>query len=98
MIEHKKTSERKNNLLKRLTKNNNFSLYSLKALSYNVLDTYTESFILSYGFAGLFLKFFVNRSEMWWPEVLPLVKLLRFALAFELSSLFQLILCILLTW
>lgn len=25
----------------------------------------------------MFLKFFVNRSEMWWPEVLPLVKLLR---------------------
>ncbi|CAM0945228.1 unnamed protein product [Alopecurus aequalis] len=32
---------------------------------------------LVYGFAGLFMKFFVNRSEMWWPEVLPNVTLFR---------------------
>ncbi|KAF7068960.1 hypothetical protein CFC21_074661 [Triticum aestivum] len=32
---------------------------------------------ISCGFIGFFMKFFVNRSEMWWPEILPMVTMYR---------------------
>lgn len=44
---------------------------------------------ISYGFIGFFVKFFVNRSEMWWPEILPMVTMYRFVLAFEPSCVYN---------
>jgi hypothetical protein len=36
---------------------------------------------ISFAFGGLFMKFFVNRSDMWWPEVMPNVTFFRFVRA-----------------
>uniref|UniRef100_A0ACD5Z2X1 Uncharacterized protein n=1 Tax=Avena sativa TaxID=4498 RepID=A0ACD5Z2X1_AVESA len=48
---------------------------SIHPVSYFLLMFTTANLV--YGFAGLFMKFFVNRPEMWWPEVLPNVTLFR---------------------
>ncbi|XBI82040.1 hypothetical protein VPH35_090821 [Triticum aestivum] len=42
---------------------------SIHPMAFFFLLLTTNSII--YGFAGFFIKPFVNRSEMWWPEVLP---------------------------
>ncbi|XBH92854.1 hypothetical protein VPH35_083897 [Triticum aestivum] len=48
---------------------------SIHPMAFFFLLLTTNSII--YGFAGFFIKPFVNRSEMWWPEVLSDVTMFR---------------------